>query len=147
MLDIKLIQNSKEEIETALLKRMNKNDLDLDKIISLDNKKRELLTKKEALQSKRNKGSKTKPNKRTVEAMKTIGSDIKKLDKDLDKINTDYNSLISALPNIPANDVVSGGKEYNKVLKSFREQPKFDFETKDHIEKTRKDFECKMLNL
>jgi seryl-tRNA synthetase len=134
MLDIKLIQNSKEEIETALLKRMNKNDLDLDKIISLDNKKRELLTKKEALQSKRNKGSKTKPNKRTVEAMKTIGSDIKKLDKDLDKINTDYNSLISALPNIPANDVVSGGKENNKVLKSFREQPKFDFETKDHIE-------------
>jgi len=38
------------------------------------------------------------------------------------------------LPNIPADDVVAGGKENNQVIKTFGKQPEFDFKAKDHIE-------------
>ncbi|MBU2229437.1 serine--tRNA ligase [Patescibacteria group bacterium] len=134
MLDIKLLQDNKKSIEAALLKRVDKKNLDLDSIIRLDKERRVILTKKEALQAKRNEASKTKPDKETVEVMKVLGSEIKKLDKELTEIEAEYSSRLAALPNIPANDVVAGGKENNKILDSFSEQPKFDFNPKDHVE-------------
>ncbi|MFA6271556.1 MAG: serine--tRNA ligase [Patescibacteria group bacterium] len=134
MLDIKYIAENKKEVEKSLLKRMGKKEFDLEKIINLDTERRTILTKKEELQAKRNKASKTKPDQKTVELMKTAGSEIKKLDLKLEQVEDDFKSLIGALPNIPAEDVVAGGKENNKIVGTFGEKPKFDFKPKDHVE-------------
>jgi seryl-tRNA synthetase len=39
-----------------------------------------------------------------------------------------------ALPNIPADDVVAGGKENNAVVYTFGARPEFSFAPKDHVE-------------
>ncbi|MBU1203164.1 serine--tRNA ligase [Patescibacteria group bacterium] len=134
MLDIRYIAENKKAVEIALLKRMDKKNLDLDTIIKLDENRRQLLADKEDLQAKRNQASKTKPDKNTIEKMKSLGIKIKKFDDDLAKLENELTERLSALPNLPADDVVSGGKENNKIIKTFQKQPKFDFEIKDHVE-------------
>jgi len=134
MLDIKYIRDNQKEVEQALLKRMAKKDLDLDKLLKLDDKRREVIAKVDDLKAERNKFSKTKPGAATIKKMKKLGEDIKSLDKDLNKAEADLNEALSALPNIPADDVVAGGKENNKIIKTFGKQPKFDFEIKNHVD-------------
>jgi seryl-tRNA synthetase len=113
---------------------MEKKNLDLDKILKLDDQRREILAKLEDLQAQRNKASKTKPDAETIKQMKALGTDIKKLETELKKVELEYNEKLSALPNIPHDDVVAGGKENNKISNTYGEQPKFDFKAKDHVE-------------
>ncbi len=134
MLDIKLIRQNLSEVKKGLSKRMDPSKLDLEKIISLDDQRRELISKLEVLQSERNKYSKTKPNSDIISKMKESGELIKKLNIELKKVKEDLNKRLSTLPNIPAIDVVAGGKENNEVIYTFSELPKFDFEPKDHME-------------
>ena len=134
MLDINLIRNNKKEITKALLKRVDKKDLDLDKIIKLDDERKKILQQVEELKSQRNKSSKTKPDAKTIKMMKKLGDDIKDLDTKLSKIEDDLNTHLSALPNVPADDVAAGGKENNKVIKTFGSKPGFEFKPKDHVE-------------
>ena len=69
MLDIKLIRDKKEEVEKALLKRIAKSALDLDKVIKLDDTRRDVIIKLEALKAERNKNSKIKPTPEIIEQM------------------------------------------------------------------------------
>ena len=138
MLDIKKIRENKEAIESALLKRMD--SVSLDQIINLDNKRIELRTKLNVLQEKRNKVSKSIPllKKQGVDVseyiseMRLVGDEISLLNYKATEIEELLKDVLSALPNIPDEDVLAGGKENNKVIKTFKEQPKFDFEPKDH---------------
>ena len=134
MLDINLIRDNKKEVTKSLLKRIDKKDLDLDKIIKLDDDRKKILQQVEELKSQRNKSSKTKPDAKTIKQMKKLGDDIKDLDTKLSKIEENLNNRLAALPNIPADDVVAGGKENNKVIKTFGSKPAFDFKPKDHVE-------------
>lgn len=134
MLDINLIRNNKEEVKQGLLKRMSGDKLDLDAIISLDDKRRELIAKSEELKAERNKNSKIKPTPEVIEAMKSLGERIKQVDSELENINNDLNSKMSELPNIPALDVIEGGKENNEVIYTYGKMPEFSFTPKDHVE-------------
>lgn len=132
MLDINKIRNQKEEVEKALLKRMDK--VDLDSIIKLDDERKELIQKADELKAERNKFSKTKPTPEIIEEMKKVGERIKEIDEKLGSVESELKEKLSALPNIPADDVVAGGKENNKVLKTFGNKPEFKFQAKDHVE-------------
>ena len=134
MLDINKIREDKEEITQALLKRLDKKDFDLDKIIKLDDQRKKLLQETDVLKAERNKFSKTKPDADTIAKMKKVGEQIKELDEKIRQVETALAEQLSQLPNVPAPDVVAGGKENNKVLKSFSKPPKFKFAAKDHYE-------------
>ena len=134
MLDIKLIRDKKEEVEKALLKRIAKSALDLDKVIKLDDTRRDVIIKLEALKAERNKNSKIKPTPEIIEQMKKIGEEIKELEISLKTIEDQLKEQLSELPNIPADDVLPGGKENNKVIKTFGQKPKHDFKLIDHVE-------------
>lgn len=134
MLDIKYLRENEAKAKAALLKRMDPADLDLAAIFSLDDKRKEIIGKVEELKSERNKFSKTKPDAATITRMKSLGEEIAALDSDLAKVEADFSDKMLALPNIPADDVVAGGKENNKVVYTFGELPKFDFTPKDHVE-------------
>lgn len=134
MLDINRIRNNKKEVEKALLKRLAKGSFDLDEIIKLDDERRELIQKTDELKAERNKFSKTKPTPEIITRMKEVGETIKKLDEKLNGVEEKFKEKLSALPNLPADDTVAGGKEHNKVIKTFGKQPKFNFKIKDHIE-------------
>ncbi|MDD5749521.1 MAG: serine--tRNA ligase [Patescibacteria group bacterium] len=134
MIDIKLIRDNKQEVEQNLLKRLDKKDFDLDLILSLDTKHRRIITQVENLQSQRNKFSKTKPDAATVKKMKELGAQLAALKEELNQAENILFEKLSALPNISADDVPSGGKENNKIIKTFKTKPKFDFAAKDHVD-------------
>ena len=134
MLDINKIRNNKAEVEKALLKRMRRADLDLDKILKRDEERRKIIAKAEALQAERNKASKSKPTPEVIKQMKKVGEEIDKIEKEGDKIQADLTELLAALPNIPADDVVAGGAENNQVLRTYGRKPEFKFKIKDHVE-------------
>ena len=134
MLDLRLIREETEKVRTALIKRMSAEDLDLESIIDLDNSRRTILQSMEEKKSERNRSSKEKPNAETIARMKALGEEIKLEEEKLNAVEESLKEKISALPNMPADDVVAGGKENNKVVYTFGEKPKFDFTPKDHVE-------------
>lgn len=132
MLDIKKIREEKSTVEKSLLKRGVK--IDFKKIIKLDDDRRQLIGQKEDLEAERNKFSKSKPDASTIKKMKTLGEKIKGLENKLDKIQNTLDNEIAALPNIVADDVVSGGKENNKIIGTFKIPPQFNFKFKNHVD-------------
>ncbi len=134
MLDVNKIRNQKNEVEKALLKRMEKGSFDLEATIKIDDKRKELIAKADELKAERNKFSKTKPTPEIIAEMKKVGESIKELDEKLAKAEEELKEKLSALPNIPADDVVAGGKENNRVINTFGKKPEFKFQAKDHVE-------------
>lgn len=134
MLDIKRIREKTEEVKQALLKKMDPEDLDLETIISLDDSRKTLTAELEEMQAYRNKVSKTKPTPEIIAEIKELSPKITAKKEELEKIEADLIERLGALPNTPADDVVSGGKENNEVTYTFGEKPAFAFEPKDHVE-------------
>jgi len=142
MLDIKKIVEEKDAVEKALLKRMDKNDLDLNAIVGLYNKRKGILKEFEEKRAGQNsfntkmaqveKGSEEFLN--LVKELKELASEVKELDEKLKKIEKELRERLEVLPNIPDDDVVAGGKESNEIVKTYGEKPTFDFEIKDHVQ-------------
>jgi len=134
MLDIKKIREELPEVKAALLKRMSPEDLNLEEILNLDDERRKLTTLYEEMQARRKRLSKTKPTPEIISELRSFGDEIKAKKEELDKLEETLQEKMAALPNIPAADVVAGGKENNEVVYTFGNKPEFDFEPKDHVE-------------
>lgn len=136
MLDINKIREQKEEIKKALLKRMTRGELDflLNKVLEKDESRRKLIQKADVLKAEKNKYSKTKPTPDIIKKIKEINRQIKDFDANLSKVEAEFREIMFKFPNIPADDVVAGGKENNKVLREFGKKPEFKFKPKDHVE-------------
>ncbi len=140
MLDIKLIRENTEEIKKALLKRMD--SVDFTEVLEWDQERRKLITETNKLQENRNKVSARIPQMKkqgediqelTTE-MKDVSNGIKKNNETLAGLEGKIQGFMEGLPNIPADDVPGGGKENNTVARTWGEKPRFDFESRDHVE-------------
>jgi len=116
------------------LKRLPAEKLDLETIIKLDDQRRAISASLESLQAERNAHSKTKPSPEIIAKMKKIGDEIKEREAELSEVERDLNARLAELPNLPAADVVAGGKENNEVIYTYGKAPKFNFTPKDHME-------------
>jgi len=142
MIDIKRIVENKEEVEKALSKRMKVEDMHLDEIIDLYNKRKEVLKEYESKRAQQNsfntkmsqieKGS--EEFKKLVSDLKALSQNVKELERNVDELTQKLTSLVEVLPNIPDEDVVAGEKEANQVIKVVGEKSIFDFPVKDHVE-------------
>jgi seryl-tRNA synthetase len=140
MIDINLIRTQPDWLAQQLLKRMPA--VDFAPILTLDEQRRKLLAQNETYRAERNRASgeiavikKSGGNAdATIAEMKSIGDKIAAGDAEIAQVEEKLFELLSALPNIPAADVVAGDKENNKVMRTFGKQPKFDFKPKDHVE-------------
>jgi len=140
MLDIKRIINERESVEKALSKRMD--SISFEELISWYNDRISTLVRVEELKANKNKLSKE------VGELKAKGEDITKISTQMKNTNIKIDELekkladleekiketLIALPNIPDDDVVEGGKENNKVIKTHGEKPTFKFTPKDHVD-------------
>ena len=137
MLDINLIRTEPEKVRNALLKRMDA--VDLAPVLDLDKKRRALLVEAEALKARKNAASagvkKLPPAEQQAvfAEMKEIGARVKAIDAESAAVDAQLGELLAALPNLPADDVVAGGKENNAVLSEWGKRPEFAFEPKDHL--------------
>ena len=141
MLDINLIRNDPEGVKAKLLKRGA--NFDFAPLLDDDQKRRELIQKGESLKAERNRINKDIPRIKKeggdvsalLEQMKQSGDEVKALDEELRVVDARMQEFVSGLPNLPADDVVAGGKENNRVISTWGEKPVFEgFEPKNHVD-------------
>ena len=132
MHNIKDIRQNPDFYKDKLMER-NYN-LDLDGLIKLDKKNRDLITKKESLEQEKKKISKNKDPK-NFELSKKISKDILIIEQEQIKLQKNINSILETIPNIALEDVPKGQDEKNnEIIKKHGDIKKFDFKIKSHIE-------------
>lgn len=144
MLDIRWMRENREALAEAM-RKLNDTDAPWEKALALDEERRELLTKVEALRAERNSGSKQvgalMREKKLDEAnalkarMSTIGEEIAAIEVRLTVVEDEFRDAMLRIPNPPDPDVpVAPDESGNVVLKVWGELPEFDFVPKPHWE-------------
>ena len=141
MLDIKLIRTQPEVVKAALARR--KMDIDVDKLLSLDGQKREILYQVEQIKAKQNEVSKKIPAMKKAgedvtpifAEMKELSEKIKQDDEKVKELDVLIDEIMYSIPNIPNAEVPDGDTDEDNVeIRKFMEPTKFDFEPKAHWE-------------
>ena len=132
MHNIKNIRNDIEYFKEALKKRFI--EIDLDKILALDENNRKYIQEREVLEKEKKEISKSK-DRSLFERSKKISIQIEKSNKLQIDIKTQLDNILSSIPNIPHLDVPLGKDESSNVeiLKSGV-IPEFKFKPKSHYE-------------
>jgi len=115
------------------LKHRNK-DVNLEGLLDLDIKNRELIQKKEKLEQEKKIISK-KQDKSQFSRSKEISKEIEHLNKSQIKIKNEIEAKLSLLPNLALDDVPVGKDDTsNKEIKKIGKIPKFEFKPMAHYE-------------
>ena len=139
MLDVKLIRKNPEAVRAGLAKRNNK--VNLDRFLSLDAKRREIIQKAEQLKNKRNTVSqeiaRRKKEKKDTDAiiaeMQQVSQDIRKMDEEARETEEQLNNILLTLPNLPHESVPVGKDDADNVeVRRWGTPAKFSFEPKAH---------------
>lgn len=129
MLDIKSIRENPDQVKEKVSLKGYSPDA-VDTIIDLDAERRRLLVETETLRARRN-----QLTKEDLEEGKKLKTGLVGLEKELEKIETDFNTALGSLPNLPADDVPVGKSERDNVeISKWGTPRKFDFKVKDHLE-------------
>lgn len=140
MLDIKFIRENKDIVQAGAKKKHV--DIDIEKLILLDDARLKELKEVEDLRSEVNRVSNdiardqdSASKIQLIEEMRTVKEDIKIKEEKLKKIVEEWQKLMLKIPNIPSVDTPEGSDESgNQVLRSFGEKPTFSFKPKEHYE-------------
>jgi seryl-tRNA synthetase len=140
MLDISRIKDDPAKVSASLEKRGA--HVDFAKLLEWDTERREIITKAEAIKAERNRVNQQIPRIKKeggdvsdlIQKQKAMQEEVGVLDGQLKIIEQSIKEFMDGLPNIPDDDLLPGGKENNKVIKTYVEKPVFDFTPKNHIE-------------
>ncbi len=132
MHNIKLIRKDPEFFSNKLKHRNT--DVDLNKLLDLDKKSRELIQAKEKLEQEKKIISK-KQDKSQFSKSKEITKKIQNFDISQVKIKNEIDNIINSLPNLALDDVPIGkDQNSNQEIKKIGEVKKFDFKPSSHFE-------------
>src|SRR3989339_515181 len=134
MLSLDFIRNNKEKVIEAA---KNKNrQIDIEKILKLDDQRREIIQKIQLLREERNKLARQgKPHSAEASRGRQIKEELKKFEETLVNTLVKLDQLVSFVPNVPLDEVPIGKDETGNVeVKKWGKIPKFDFELKSHLE-------------
>jgi len=141
MLDLKAIRSDPERIKAALARRGAAEQVD--ELLALDARRRQLLPEVENAQAERKTLSKQIGERKqagedaaelmaTVQGLKERGEAAK---EELEQVETRLGELALTLPNIPDPDAPEGMTEEDAVvIREVGDRPEFDFEPRDHLE-------------
>lgn len=128
MLDINFIRDKKELVKKSVEAR--KADVDLDKLLSLDEERRKLIAQVDEIRARRNEAAKAKD----VNLGTSVKGELQSLEKQLSDVEKKWQNLMLLVPNILLEEVPIGDASANKVIRKEGEPPKFTFKPKDHVE-------------
>jgi seryl-tRNA synthetase len=138
MLDIKFIRENPDVVKDAAQKKAM--TVDVDRILALDEKKREMQKTVERLRGEQNKASavmtglEEQARIEIVEKMQGVKEELQKSQKDLEKVTKELDGLLKLVPNIPFPEVPVGANEKaNLVLREVGKKARFDFAAKDYM--------------
>ena len=141
MLDLKLIRSEPERVKSALARRGAAEDVDA--LLALDARRRELLPEIEGAQAERKALSKQigeakQRGEEAEELMATVQRLKERIESgraELEKVEAELEQVAAALPNLPDPDAPDGMTEEDAVvLREVGERPSFEFEPRDHLE-------------
>ncbi len=136
MLDIKFITENPDLTKAGAAKKNVQ--VDIDKILQLDENRKASLQKIEELRARQNEVSKqipqTEDKTALLEEMGKVKEEIKSLEPELEQIENEIDEIAALVPNPPLASVPEGkGEEENQVISTHGKKPESDFEPKDHI--------------
>ena len=141
MLDPKHVRSAPDAVAQQLLKKHYQ--LDVERLIALEERRKSLQVKTEQLQGERNSGSKEfgkiKAQGGDVAALKErmdqVNAELKANEQALAALQDELNAMLLEVPNLPHSSVPEGKDENDNVLvRSWGVPRKFDFEVKDHVD-------------
>ncbi|MET7478504.1 serine--tRNA ligase [Streptomyces sp. NPDC005648] len=144
MLDVTLIRDHPDQVRAGLRKRAV--DADIPAFLALDTAFREARTAVERLRGERRRLSADIAVRRRggqaaeelqVEELRAearaLAGRLADAEARLAELAGRHQEFLDALPNLPDDDVVAGGKENNEVVRTAGERPEFAFRPKDHM--------------
>jgi seryl-tRNA synthetase len=141
MLDLKLIRSDPERVKAALARRGAA--AQVDEVLALDARRRELLPEVESAQAERKTLSKQigeakQAGEDAAEAMAAVQELKQRIEsgkEELERVEAELGRIAAALPNLPDPDAPDGMTEEDAVvLREVGARPEFDFEPRDHLE-------------
>jgi len=140
MLDIKFIRENKDIVVVGAQKKHVA--VNIDELLSVDTRRRELLTSIEGKKTIQNQFSEKIPQTqdagergKMIDEMKVIKADMQKEEEELKEVMKQWQTLMLQVPNVPDVSVPEGDSDAdNKEVKVWGEKPQFAFEPKDHVE-------------
>jgi seryl-tRNA synthetase len=143
MLDLKLIRSDPERVKSALGRRGAA--AQVDELLVLDARRRQLLPEVEGAQAERKAISKrvgeAKQGGREAEAeelMATVQGLKERIEsgkEELERVEAELDRIVVSLPNLPDPEAPEGMTEEDAVvLRTVGQPPEFDFEPRDHLD-------------
>ncbi|HEY8567997.1 serine--tRNA ligase [Microbulbifer sp.] len=141
MLDPKLIRTQLDDVAAALAKRGVQ--LDTAKLEQLEEQRKELQVRTEALQNERNSKSKNigraKANGEDIapllKEVESLGGQLTEAKQALTELQEQLDDMLLAIPNLPHESVPEGKDENDNVeVRQWGTPRSFDFEVRDHVD-------------
>ena len=140
MLDIKFIRENADIVKMAATKK--KITIDIDRLIAVDDSRKEVMTRLETKRAEQNKVSEGIPTasdpslrQALISQMQLLKAEIQKDEEALRPIMEEWQSLMLQVPNIPDMTVPDGDSDAdNEEVRVWGEQTNFPFVAKDHVE-------------
>ncbi len=134
MLDLKFIRENIDLVREAVKKRQD--TAPLDEILELDAERRKKIIELEDLRHERKEAAQQrKRDKESAEEGRDLRNMIRGLEDEVRSLDAELEDLLLQVPNIPNPSVPTGkGESDNIIVRSWGEQPSFDFQAAPHWE-------------
>jgi seryl-tRNA synthetase len=143
MLDPRWVTEHLDEVRQSLARRGPAAVASLDRLAELGRRRRQVITELERLRAQRNEANavmakldkKSEAFARRREELRTLGERIKELDRESARLESELESLLLEVPNVPHESTPDGlDATGNVVVKVWGEKPSFSFAVRDHYD-------------
>jgi len=132
MLDINLIRENPNQVKQSIRRRGLK--VDIEHLLTIDNKRRELIQKIENLRAEKNRINRTKKEEDKKRG-KEIKQELKNIEPILKETQQAEEDILMQVPNLLHRETPDGKDETENVeLRAFGGKPQYNFEAKGHDE-------------
>jgi seryl-tRNA synthetase len=139
MLDLKLIREDPDGVRAALARRGAGAADGLERVISLDARRRSLLPELEGLRAEQNEANArirsaadADVREREIEAMRGVAAKAKALEQELGEVELELQGALAPLPNLPDPSAAPGPED--ELVREVGVPPELDFAPRDHLE-------------
>ena len=127
MLDVRIVRGDPDRVKAALARRGSSYDASVDELLQVDEERRTAITEADALKGVRNEVSREIGERKkrgedageSVARMREVGNRIADLDAVVTAADERIRSLLLTIPNLPLDEVPTGGEEANRVMRSW----------------------------
>ncbi|MFP4622769.1 MAG: serine--tRNA ligase [Gemmatimonadota bacterium] len=145
MLDIKRIRDETELVRSRLAVRGGPGlDDAVDRVLSMDEERRELVGRVDELRARRNEASprvgalkregREEEARAVILTMRALGEELSGLEERLSEVDAALRDALLQIPNTPAAEVPAGGESENVVLREWGGTPEGGWERRPHWE-------------